>query len=431
MACTVTSVWLALWSLLIATTMCEAVDHASYDGYKVLRIYPKQSEHIAWISKWRELSGTQVDFWREPSKPGREVDVMLSPIQARKFEGALQDFNISYDVTILDVQKLIDEQLKQKPAGDGAKFDYSKYHTYNQIQDWLKDMATQYSDLASILEVTTSFEGRKVRALKVGKTTPGAEKPAVWIEGGIHAREWISPATVLYITKELLERYGKNRRVTRLLNTFDWYILPVFNVDGYSYSWSSDRMWRKTRTKNENSTCVGVDPNRNWDIHWGEEGASHFPCSDTYCGPFPFSAPSVRGVADFIKSIPNVVAFLDIHSYSQMWMSPWGFTHELPPDFDIQDALSKAAVRALESVHGTKYTHGTIANTLTIASGSSADWTYAESGANIVYSYAVELRDTGRFGFLLPPDQIVPSGQETFAAVVATGVFILNNPPPQ
>ena len=96
-------------------------------------------------------------------------------------------------------------------------------------------------------------------------------------------------------------------------------------------------------------------------------------------------------------------------------MSPWGYTSDKPDDFDAQNKVSEAAVAALKAVHGTSYDYGPISSTIYPASGSSADWTYGE--CSILYSYGVELRDTGKNGFLLPEDEIVPSGEETLAAV--------------
>ena len=68
-----------------------------------------------------------------------------------------------------------------------------------------------------------------------------------------------------------------------------------------------------------------------------EEGASKDPCSDQYCGPKAFSEVEVKGVADFIMANAKTMkGFIDFHSYSQLWMSPWGYTKELPPDFQDQ-----------------------------------------------------------------------------------------------
>ena len=66
----------------------------------------------------------------------------------------------------------------------------------------------------------------------------------MWIDGGIHAREWISPATVLWTLKELVEGEDED---SELIKNLDWYILPVHNPDGYAYSREWDRLWRKTR----------------------------------------------------------------------------------------------------------------------------------------------------------------------------------------
>uniref|UniRef100_A0A7S1XQ31 Peptidase M14 domain-containing protein n=1 Tax=Phaeomonas parva TaxID=124430 RepID=A0A7S1XQ31_9STRA len=103
-------------------------------------------------------------------------------------------------------------------------------------------------------------------------------------------------------------------------------------------------------------------------------------------------------------------------------MSPWGYTSDKPTDYATQNAGSEAAVKALEAVHGTRYEYGPISTTIYPASGSSADYTYGECG--VVYSYGVELRDTGEYGFTLPPEYIVPSGEETFEGVKALAKYV-------
>ncbi|CAG7718061.1 unnamed protein product, partial [Allacma fusca] len=61
----------------------------------------------------------------------------------------------------------------------------------------------------------------------------------------IHAREWIAPATVTYIANEIIQA---NLKSEYWASMFDWYISPVINPDGYEYSHTNDRFWRKTRS---------------------------------------------------------------------------------------------------------------------------------------------------------------------------------------
>ena len=69
------------------------------------------------------------------------------------------------------------------------------------------------------------------------------------------------------------------------------------------------------------------------------------------------------------------------------------------------------------SGYGTQYRYGPIAEVIYQAAGSSVDWAYAKE--NVKYSYALELRDTGRHGFLLPAAQIGPTCTETYAGLKA------------
>ena len=99
-------------------------------------------------------------------------------------------------------------------------------------------------------------------------------------------------------------------------------------------------------------------------------------------------------------------------------MYPWGWNcdEDVPNKPELQ-RVADITANALYGVHGTKFTTGGICKTIYQASGSSIDWAYEHSG--VQYPFAVELRDTGRFGFMLPANQIVPSGEETMAGLVA------------
>lgn len=86
--------------------------------------------------------------------------------------------------------------------------------------------------------IGTSLEGRNLVFAKIS-TNPNANNPIILIDGGIHAREWIAPAVVLYVLQQLVES-GEN---SDLLDGIDWYLLPVLNPDGYDYSHTTVRIY--------------------------------------------------------------------------------------------------------------------------------------------------------------------------------------------
>ena len=152
----------------------------------------------------------------------------------------------------------------------------------------------------------------------------------MWIDSGIHAREWISPAVGTWMLNELLENELDH---PDLLTKLDWYFLPSHNPDGYHKTREEDRMWRKTTSWHEGDECQGTDANRNWDYHWGEEGgSSEDSCSLNYQGPAPFSEVETRNVRDFVMTHKQDIKYYqDLHSYRQFILFPWGYTDDLVP----------------------------------------------------------------------------------------------------
>ena len=82
----------------------------------------------------------------------------------------------------------------------------------------------------------SSYEGRRIKGVKLSYKEGN---PGIFIEGGIHAREWISPAVVTYILNELI--LSDDSRVRYMAESYDWYIFPVFNPDGYEYTHTTVR----------------------------------------------------------------------------------------------------------------------------------------------------------------------------------------------
>ena len=105
-----------------------------------------------------------------------------------------------------------------------------------------------HSGHVSVETIGESHEKRKIRVVKVCKGREGCgKKPAIWIDGGMHAREWISPAVVTYLLQKLLDDRKNKFSNRHLVDQLDWYILPIANPDGYEWSRTEDRFWRKNR----------------------------------------------------------------------------------------------------------------------------------------------------------------------------------------
>jgi hypothetical protein len=343
---------------------------------------------------------------------------MLCPEQIDNVKKIFDEFHIPYEIITPDVQAEITGELvrNRQILRENEGMNWRAYQRFDTIQKWMDYMASEYPALVSVETYGKSYEGRDMKVMKIS-TGGSPDKPAVWLDGGIHAREWISPATVTYIANELIMEAVRGGKNYRLVNAVDWYIVPVLNPDGYEYSHTNDRMWRKTRSSDGSFManvfgCLGTDPNRNWNYEWGGKGTSKNPCAQTYRGPKPASEPEVASTQDFIFAKRNQFKlFVTMHSYSQFIFTPWGYDYvDLEDKQDLMNVAEKG-VQALEAVHGTKYKAGSSPELLYPAAGGSEDW--ARGVAGIKFAFCFELRDKGRHGFTLPPDEIIPTGRET------------------
>lgn len=438
---------------------------------------------------------------------------------------------------------------------------FDNYQRLSDINAYLEKIVDNNRDVAEIKIIGRSSQGRHLRVLKLGyseqidtttistpvrqsatsaslvdaflKSRASTRKEgAIWIDGGTHAREWISPATALYIAFRLSENHGNCRRfystlrsrfdldsslssssslrfakslpideeltdndeqdqllsysqasadlnnnsnnistddtdisinsietnsqdptnatafkeleriaqtiatkpqvlasefgceleVDELLRKYTFYIEPVLNPDGYEFSHTSNRLWRKTRSQNAHPIyrhfCLGADPNRNYDTRHGATGSSSHPCSQTYAGATPFTEPETKHQSNFVyANRQQFKMFISLHSYSQVILLPFSHSLQQAPDHADLESVGLAGAKAIEKTHGTTYRVGASAAVLYTASGTASDWAYEKAG--IKYSYTIELRDTGNFGFLLPRQQIIPTGEETLNGLLA------------
>jgi len=403
---------------LVKSGLCvhdSVISVASFQGFQVYRTQPQTKLQADFLLQLRETS-RHYDFWTEV-RLERSVDIMVPPGFQQQLEDDLNSMDIKHAIMIEDVQTLID--LEKIPAASKAgdvnprhAMTWTDYHSLEDIYSFLDYLEETY-DFVTTEVIGQSYEGRDMRVVSVCKGGCG-NKPAVWIDGGIHAREWISLATVTWMLRELVENTEGSGNQD-ILDGLDWYILPSANPDGYEFSRSDNRMWRKTRSENGGWLhCLGVDANRNWGFHWNEGGSSNDRCQDTYHGPAANSEIENVNVQNFISARQEQIIFFDnIHSYSQLILLPWAYTSTPPDTFDEMLILGQLGADALAAVHGKHYEVGCIPCLLYVASGGSIDWAHGLAG--IPFTTSMELRDTGNHGFLLPPEEIIPTAEEVWA----------------
>ena len=129
-----------------------------------------------------------------------------------------------------------------------GQLDWKHYHSSAEIEEWMKKWAEQYPDLVDLYEVGKSFGGRTLWQLTLTskKTGKDTDKPAAFFEGGRHSGEISGTESAFYLAWYVLDRYGKDPEVTRLLDQKALYIRPLNNPDG------SD-MYRHTAQSNRSS----------------------------------------------------------------------------------------------------------------------------------------------------------------------------------
>ncbi|KAI8871054.1 peptidase M14, carboxypeptidase A [Ramicandelaber brevisporus] len=296
------------------------------------------------------------------------------------------------------------------------------------------NLAQNYSDIVKLQpSIGKTVEGRDIFAVFIGAKTSYKDEvsqlsESTQLKSRMHAREWISGAVCTYLADALVRGYtSQNSRITSILNSTQVVLVPVINADGYVYSWEVDRLWRKSRKVNDDGS-VGVDTNRNWPFHFGEQGASSQGSSEVFHGSRAGSEPEVQAVVSFYSSLPRKVGAIDMHAYSQLILRPYAFTSSPNPDDDSLNNIATKMADAIKGVRGTKYENLATNTGLYPASGVAGDWFNQRepdgSGGLGVHSLTIELSPAvgsnggGLAGFQLPPEQIRKVGAEVTEGIL-------------
>ena len=240
------------------------------------------------------------------------------------------------------------------------------YRTVEETYATAQGIVTTYPNLATWMDIGDSWEkvdpgpvqpGYDIMVLKLTNSAIPGPKPILIVNAAIHAREYTTAELVTRFAELLVDQYGDNADVTWFLDHQEVHLVLQANPDGRKKA-EAGQLWRKNTNPfgcgDPNSK--GTDLNRNYPYNWNCcGGSSGSPCSETYRGPTPASEPETQAVRNYIVAtlpdygdpaggpMPADAAgmFLDIHSYSQLVLWPWGGTTAVAPNGIAMQTLGR------------------------------------------------------------------------------------------
>lgn len=334
-----------------------------------------------------------------------------------------QSFRVEAVVSALDEKKLDQgkfswSDLPGKGPVKKIGEPYDVYKSFDEpktgIKAQLKKIHATYPHITQLKTIGHSIQKRPLLAMRLTNEKIKGKKPQVLFLATHHAREWVATEIAMRLIKYLTSNYGSIVRVTDLLNTTEVWIIPVGNPDGYQYTFTSERLWRKNLRDNDGDEQItiadGVDPNRNFNSHWGrdDEGSSPSWSDQTYRGPAPNSEPETQAVVAFIQK-HDFKFIISYHTYSNLILYAWGWqikTASLDDPIYVAQAGTDDNPAIWDSILNIGYNPGVGAD-LYITNGDFTDWCYDVAG---IPAHTVELTygydsDDNYYGFEFPDDE--------------------------
>ncbi|MFB7270307.1 M14 family zinc carboxypeptidase [Streptomyces sp. NPDC056244] len=277
---------------------------------------------------------------RAPEQGTAKVELFLTDAQARGLEKQ------GVEVT----ERTVPERARARvnAAGDGV---FRPYGGDGGIKEEIAETGQANPRITKVVSIGKTVKGQDILALKLSKnarTTKDGSKPSVLYMSNQHAREWITPEMTRRLMHHYIDNYGKDPRITKIVDSTElWFVISA-NPDGYDYTHSADsaRLWRKNlRDVNGDGVITsgdGVDLNRNFSYKWGydNEGSSPDPANETYRGAGPNSEPETQAIDRFQKRIDFDYG-INYHSAAELLLYGVGWQVATPtPDDVLYKALA-------------------------------------------------------------------------------------------
>ncbi|MFP5253647.1 MAG: M14 family zinc carboxypeptidase [Actinomycetes bacterium] len=332
---------MALTGALLGTLPAGAAP--STDRGRGLEVYVGQVD-AAELEKLHQAGLDHEDISTGHGRDGEiAVEVVMNGLQAAELAQEGVDLAV----------KRIDGKPASRVAAQQNARGYEGFRTYGGaggIAEELRETAAANPRLAKLVSFGETVQGTEMLAVKLTKNArimQDGKRPAVMYLGAQHAREWITPEMVRRLMHHVLDGYGRDPQITRILNTTELWFVPVANPDGYDHTFTvGNRLWRKNLADNDADGAItgndGVDLNRNYATKWGwdNEGSSPNPSSQTYRGPAPTSEPESVALDGLFARV-GFEQLVNYHSAAELLLYGIGWQVNTPsPDDVILEAMA-------------------------------------------------------------------------------------------
>jgi carboxypeptidase T len=340
-------------AMVVAIRPAPAGDQAQFDyPVVVVRAYFEDRQMVADLAAWKEP--WEVDY----NKGFVVVDV--TPAEYDLLEAAGFRLEIDRELTLA-----ANEPRQSLPGQVSGIPGYPCYRTVEETFTSAAGIALNYPQLAAWIDIGDSWEktqdplnGYDLNVLRLTNSAIPGPKPKLFIMSSIHAREYAPAELSTRFGEYLVQNYGTNPDITWLLDYHEVHLLLQSNPDGRKRA-ETGLSWRKNTNNNycTNTNNRGADLNRNFEFQWGCcGGGSNNQCDLTYRGPSPASEPEVTAVQAYVRSqfpdqrddpLPSPApdtatgVFMDMHSYGQLVLWPWGFTTTVAPNGPALQTLGR------------------------------------------------------------------------------------------
>ena len=377
--------------LSLTTTVAGAAEDA---GPWVVRVYYDDVREIGRLAEF--------DLFEHNDRDERYVLAGLD--QADYAEVASLGFRLEIDeartAELREPRVVLPTQVAGIPG-------YPCYRTVEETFETAAEIAAEHPELATWIDVGDSWAksvgqgGYDLWVLRLTRADVPGPKPKLFITSAIHAREYTPAELNTRFAEYLVNGYGTDADATWLLDYHEIHLMLQANPDGRKHA-ETGEWWRKNTNQahcSPASSNRGADLNRNFDFEWGCcGGASTNECSSTYRGPWSASEPETRAVQDYMAAqFPDqrdppldapaprgaTGVYIDLHSYSELVLWPWGFYSAAP-----NAAQLRTFGRKLAYFNG--YTPQQAVD-LYVTDGTTLDFGYGELG---LATYTFELGTT-------------------------------------